>query len=99
MGRLSIMPQGLPHSRLSRLVPLRDKAAAGGLTAAPRPAHSRLARDGRRLPRAYSHARSNVRIGKKVADVLRQAGRDVLDHAYNHAEPLAEDCPPRVRFG
>jgi hypothetical protein len=34
-----------------------------------------------------------------VADVLRQAGRDVLDHAYNHAEPPVEDCPPRVRFG
>jgi len=23
----------------------------------------------------------------------------VIEHAYNHAEPVAEECPPRVRFG
>ena len=26
-------------------------------------------------------------------------GRQVIDHAYNHAEPAPEACPPRVRFG
>jgi hypothetical protein len=34
-----------------------------------------------------------------VAEVLRDAGRDVVDHVLNHAEPAAEDCPARVAFG
>lgn len=31
--------------------------------------------------------------------MLREVGRHVVDHAYNHAEPAPEKCPPRVRFG
>jgi hypothetical protein len=36
---------------------------------------------------------------KKVADRLRDVGHHVIDHAYNHAEPATEECPPHVRFG
>ena len=31
--------------------------------------------------------------------MLREVGRHVIDHAYNHAEPAPAECPPRVRFG
>ena len=34
-----------------------------------------------------------------MAGLLRDAGRDVVDHAFHHAEPAAADCPARVRFG
>lgn len=34
-----------------------------------------------------------------MAGLLRDAGRDVVGHAFRHAEPAAEDCPARVRFG
>jgi hypothetical protein len=34
-----------------------------------------------------------------VVEALRETGRDVLDHACNHAEPPVEDRPPGVRFG
>ena len=34
-----------------------------------------------------------------VADLLRETGREVIEHAYNHAELVTEECPPRVRFG
>ena len=34
-----------------------------------------------------------------MAAVLREAGRDVVDWALNHAEPAVEDCPARVAFG
>ncbi len=34
-----------------------------------------------------------------VGDILREIGHEVVDHAYNHAEPPVEECPPRVRFG
>lgn len=35
----------------------------------------------------------------KVADILRQAGRELIEHAYNHAEPAAQECSSRVHFG
>jgi len=34
-----------------------------------------------------------------VADLLRETGREVVEFAYNHAEPSNEDCPLRVRIG
>jgi len=35
----------------------------------------------------------------EVATILRQTGRDLIEFAYNHAEPPTEECPPRVRVG
>jgi hypothetical protein len=35
----------------------------------------------------------------EVAALLRQTGRDVIAYAYTHAEPAAEDGPPRIQFG
>lgn len=35
----------------------------------------------------------------EVAAILRQTGRDLIESAYNHAEPAAEDGPPRIRSG
>jgi hypothetical protein len=35
----------------------------------------------------------------RVADLLRQTGRDLIEHVYNHAEPPPEECPARVRVG
>lgn len=34
-----------------------------------------------------------------MAQVLRDVGRDVVNHVLNHAEPSAEDCPARVALG
>lgn len=34
-----------------------------------------------------------------MAAVLRDTGRDVVGHAFDHAEPAVEDCPARVAFG
>ena len=34
-----------------------------------------------------------------MAGALRDTGRDVVDYAFNRAEPAAEDCPARVTFG
>jgi hypothetical protein len=35
----------------------------------------------------------------EVAAILRQTGRDLIESAYNHAEPPTEDCSPRIRSG
>jgi hypothetical protein len=35
----------------------------------------------------------------EVAAILRQTGRDLIESAYNHAEPPTDECPPRVRVG
>ncbi|HEY2450560.1 MAG TPA: hypothetical protein VGI49_17345 [Mycobacterium sp.] len=34
-----------------------------------------------------------------MAAVLRDTGRDVVGHAFHHAEPAVEDCPARIAFG
>jgi len=33
-----------------------------------------------------------------VAESLRGTGREILEHAYNHAESAVEDCPSRVSW-
>ncbi len=35
----------------------------------------------------------------EVAALLRQTGRDLIESAYNHAEPSTEECPPRIHVG
>lgn len=35
----------------------------------------------------------------EVAAILRQTGRDLIESAYNHAEPAADAGPPRIRYG
>ena len=34
-----------------------------------------------------------------MTEQLRETGREIVDHAYNHAEPAVDDCPPRLQFG
>jgi hypothetical protein len=38
-------------------------------------------------------------LERDIAVRLRDAGRAILEYAYNLAEPAVEACPPRVRFG
>ena len=36
---------------------------------------------------------------REIADILREIGREVVTHAYNHAEPATAECPPRIQLG
>ena len=91
--------KGLPGARIYRIRPSGHKPACRESPRPTRRAREPIARPGGRVRPAAAHARGDVRVRKKVAAVLREAGRDVVDWALNHAEPAVEDCPARVAFG
>lgn len=46
-----------------------------------------------------AHAGQDLRLRKKTAEILREAGRTLLEHEYNRIEPeRLEDCPLRLRL-